>query len=133
LHYFQLDINEDKTETVRILALEYSSWRHELRTSLPKRNASIARLEIFFDLILRLSHTWPKANVPVYALKQARTTFVATTNWRPVEDFLLIVYRSYPATLPVIVEILANRKLRKIRRRCRKGRHVHQIESEVPC
>lgn len=114
LHGFQLDINEEKTETLKVLALDYGSWRHELRTLLPRPNSRLAIFELFFDAIPRLSELWPRANIPVYALKQARVVFIAASQWSAVEDFLLIIYRSYPATLPVIVEILANRNSQKM-------------------
>jgi len=80
---------------------------------MPKRNSALSKFEVFFDIILRQSEIWPRANVPVYALKQARKVFIAADRWRAVEDFLLMIYRSHPATLPVIVEILANRNLEK--------------------
>ena len=109
LHNFQLDINEDKTETIRIVSLEYGSWRHELYAAMPRIGGTVAKYEMFFDLILRLSNLWPRANVPVYALKQARARFIASSRWTAVEDFLLMIYRSYPTTLATIVEIFVNR------------------------
>lgn len=113
LHGFQLEINEEKTQTLRVLSLDYGSWRHELHARIPRSNGALAKFELFFDLILRLSESWPRANVPVYALKQARRVFISADRWRAVEDFLLMIYRAHPVTLPVIVEILANRKLEK--------------------
>ena len=113
LHEFQLEVNEEKTETVKVLSLEYASWRHDLHARMPRRNGALAKFEVFFDLILRLSISWPKANVPVYALKQARKVFIAADQWKAVEDFLLMIYRSHPVTLPVVVEVLANRNLEK--------------------
>lgn len=113
LHGFQLEINEEKTETVKVLSLEYGSWRHDLHARMPRRNGTLAKFEVFFDLILHLSRVWPNANVPVYALKQARKIFIGADQWKAVEDFLLIIYRSHPVTLPVIVEILANRNLER--------------------
>jgi hypothetical protein len=109
LHSFQLEINEDKTETVKILSHEYASWRHELHARMPRARGAIAKYELFFDLVLRLSELWPRANVPVYALKQARDGFVNSTQWLAIEDFVLMIYRSYPATLATVVELLVNR------------------------
>lgn len=109
LHSFQLEINEDKTETVKIVSHEYGSWRHELHARMPRATGAIAKYEMFFDLVLRLSQLWPRANIPVYALKQARAGFIRTSQWLAVEDFILMIYRSYPATLATIVEIFVNR------------------------
>ena len=109
LRGYQLDINDEKTETVRIISLEYSSWRHELRASMPPSTGSIAKFETFFDLIHSLALRFPQANVPLYALKMARVIFIAASHWKTIEEFLLIIYRSYPVTLAVIVEILANK------------------------
>ena len=114
LQGFQLDLNEEKTETKRIASLDYGSWRHELRARLPQSRDSLAKFELFFDAIFSLAQTWPKANVPTYALKLARQIFIAANNWEAVEDFLFIIYRSYPITLPIIVEILANRNIEKL-------------------
>jgi hypothetical protein len=109
LHSFQLEINEDKTETVKIVSHEYGSWRHELHARMPRASGAIAKYEMFFDLVLRLSELWPRANVPVYALKQAREGFIKSNQWLAIEDFILMIYRSYPATLATIVELLVNR------------------------
>lgn len=61
LHAFQLEINEEKTETVRVLSLDYGSWRHELHAQIPRHNGTLAKFEVFFDLILHLSSMWPNA------------------------------------------------------------------------
>jgi len=111
LHGFQLEINEEKTRTLKVLSLDYGSWRHELHARLPRGNGAPAKFELFFDLVLRLSEIWPRANVSVYSLKLARRVFIAANQWEAVEDFLLMIYRSHPVTLPAIVEILANRNL----------------------
>src|SRR5690348_15856424 len=76
---------------------------------MPLATGSHDKYEMFFDLVLRLSELWPRANVPVYALKQARAGFIRSSQWLAVEDFILMIYRSYPATLATHVEIFVNR------------------------
>ena len=109
IHAYELEINEEKTEIRSVLNLDYSSWRHEIRAALPTFGASKAKLELYFDRLLSIARSNPRANCFRYALKQSRAVFTYSTEWPLVEDFLLLSYRSNPSGLSTIVEMIVNR------------------------
>ncbi|MGE0062423.1 MAG: hypothetical protein AB7T86_10130 [Xanthobacteraceae bacterium] len=109
VHSFELELNEEKTVVRSVVSLDYSSWRHEIRSFQPSISATKSKVELFLDKIIEISATNAEANCLRYALKQSRAFFVGTQEWGLIEDFLLLSYRSNPTVLPTIVEILVNR------------------------
>jgi hypothetical protein len=123
INSFELETNEDKTSISPTTAIDYASWRHELKYYMPKTLSHVSKFESFFDKILSLTEAHPKENVPLYALKRARRLFIFAREWPAIENFLLILYRTYPSILPVLVEIFANRRLERNDISAEKAKH----------
>jgi hypothetical protein len=113
VHSYELEINEQKTEIRGALGLNYSSWRHEIAAVLPGFGAKPDKLELYFDRVKFISNQNPGENVLRYALKISRAVFTFASEWKVIEDYLLLTYRVNSTTLPTIVEIIVNRNKEK--------------------
>jgi hypothetical protein len=110
---YELELNNSKTSIAPTGPFFPAAWKEHVRSLLPTATADRSRLLQYFYGVEAAVRTHSEANVQKFAIQNARSLFLHTSEWRLVEDYLLSSYRQNPTVLPVVTEIIILRHLSK--------------------
>lgn len=115
MNEFSLDLNIEKTEVVLPSDTILSLWPDELLDSMvtSRRGREQSRqVSLFFSRAFDISKRHATENVLLFAIKLARSFPIERSNYALFEGYLYKVARADNLTIPTVVQILANYRLK---------------------
>lgn len=102
---FELELNNEKSAVYLTSARQNSGWKQAVRSYLPQGVPDYGSIQRFFYEVARICEAHPDLNVEKYALQNARSTLLRTTEWRKVQSNLINFYRRNPSLISFLVEM----------------------------
>jgi len=111
--HFELELNSEKSAVVSTAARHDVGWKQALRKTIPKGDPTIQSMQCFFYEVGRLCETHSAINIEKFALSNARSAFVRTSDWKGIQNLLINAYRRNSTLVSLLVEICLLRQVEK--------------------
>ncbi|NTJ41242.1 RNA-directed DNA polymerase [Agrobacterium larrymoorei] len=111
--YFELELNNDKSAVFSTSSRQPVGWKQSVRASIPKGNPDYTEMQRFFYEIGRMCDAHPELNIEKFALQNARSALVRSSDWRRIQSHLVNGYRRNTSLVSFLVEIFILRQIEK--------------------
>ena len=109
----ELEINDGKTFISSSSSYFFWGWKSYIRSIIPKPPYNSQAIDLFLYNLNRTVAEHRDSNVAKFALQNARRAFLECESWKPIEMYLISVYRENPTVIPIVVEIFIIRHMTK--------------------